>query len=82
MLRESLFSVPNEDETYNVDVVMQISKDGKEIEEKKVNFGELKEAQVKGLADLFAMMAQNVEYIKKLTPQFEKLDKSKPAYLQ
>jgi hypothetical protein len=71
-----------ESDVYNVEVVMQVSKRGKEIDKKRVDFGELKEAQVKGLADLFSMMAANIEYIKKLSPQFEKLDKSKPTYLQ
>lgn len=61
---------------------MLVSKDGKEVDRKRVDFGKIKEAQVKGLADLFSMMAANIEYLKKLTPQFEKLDKSKPAYLQ
>ncbi|MGI0091293.1 MAG: hypothetical protein ACREBS_06250 [Nitrososphaerales archaeon] len=75
-------SSSSNDEVYDVEVAMKVSKSGKEIETKRVNFGKLKEAQVKGLADLFSMMAANVEYIKKLTPQFEKLDKSKPAYLQ
>jgi|HubBroStandDraft_4_1064222.scaffolds.fasta_scaffold3592543_1 hypothetical protein len=71
-----------EDETYNVEVVMSVSKDGREVDKKRVDFGKLKEAQVKGLTDLFAMMAANIEYIKALTPQFEKLDKSRPEYLQ
>ena len=61
---------------------MQISKDGREVDRKKLDFSKLKEAQVKGLADLFSMMSANIEYIKSLTPQFEKLDKSKPSYLQ
>jgi Zn-finger domain-containing protein len=61
---------------------MQISKKGREVETKRVDLGELKEDQVKGLADLFSMLAANVEYIKKLTPQFEKLGRSKPGYLQ
>jgi hypothetical protein len=69
-------------EVFNVEVVMQVSKEGKEVDKKKVDFGQLKEAQVRGLADLFSMMAANIEYIKKLSPQFEKLDKSRPAYLQ
>jgi hypothetical protein len=73
--------VPDED-TYDVTVTMQISKGGREVDRKKLDFGKLKEAQLKGLADLFSMMSANIEYIKSLTPQFEKLDKSKPAYLQ
>jgi hypothetical protein len=73
--------VENED-SYNVEVTMQVSKQGKETDRKKIDFGMLKEAQVKGLADLFSMMAANVEYIKNLTPQFEKMDKTKPTYLQ
>ena len=69
-------------EEYDVEVSMKISKDGKNVETKNVDFGILKESQVKGLTDLFSMIAANVEYIKKLAPQFEKLDKSKPTYLQ
>jgi hypothetical protein len=67
---------------YNVEVVMQVSKDGKEVDKKRVDFGRLKEAQVRGLADVFMMMAANIEYIKQLTPQFEKLEGSRPGYLQ
>ena len=71
-----------ENDLFGVEVTMLVSKDGKEVDRKRVDFGKIKEAQVKGLADLFSMMAANIEYLKKLTPQFEKLDKSKPAYLQ
>ncbi|MCL5067004.1 MAG: hypothetical protein M1368_01455 [Thaumarchaeota archaeon] len=67
---------------YDVKVTMQISKNGKIVETKNMDISKLNEAYVRGLADLFAMLAANVEYIKKLTPQFEKLDKSKPNYLQ
>lgn len=61
---------------------MTISSDQNEVETKRIDFGKLNDDQVKGLADLFSMMAANVEYIKKLAPQFEKLDKSRPGYLQ
>ena len=71
-----------DDDSYDVSVTMIVSKNGRDVERKKVDFGKLKEAQVRGLADLFSMMSANIEYIKSLTPQFEKLDKSKPAYLQ
>ena len=71
-----------EDDAYDVIVTMYVSKKDREIDRKKVEFGKLKEAQVKGLADLFSMMSANIEYIKSLAPQFEKLDKSKPNYLQ
>jgi hypothetical protein len=71
-----------EEESFTVEVVMSVSKDGAEVDKKRVNFGKLKEAQVKGLADLFSMMSANIEYIKALTPQFEKLDRTRPEYLQ
>lgn len=71
-----------DNDLYDVVVTMQISKEGKDVDLKKVDFGKLKEAQVRGLADLFSMMSSNIEYIKSLTPQFEKIDKSKPSYLQ
>lgn len=70
------------EEEYSVEITMKISKDGKSVETKDVDFGILKKSQVRGLTDLFSMMAANVEYIKKLAPQFEKMDKSKPNYLQ
>jgi hypothetical protein len=69
-------------EIFGVVVSMQITDEsGKEVESKKIDFGKLKRDQVKGLTELFSMMASNIEYIKKLEPQYEKLDKSKPAYL-
>ena len=68
---------------YDVVVTMEISRgEGMPVDSKKVDFGKLREEQVKGLTDIFSMMAANIEYLKKLTPQFEKLDKSKPPYLQ
>ncbi len=72
----------NDEQTFEVTVTMTISKNGKEVETKKIDFGTLKESQTKGLADVFAMMAANIEYIKKLAPQFEKLGQSKPTYLR
>ena len=75
-------SEPSSDDDYTVQVSMNISKKGQTVETKKIDFGHLREAHVRGLTDLFTVLAQNVEYIKKLAPQFEKLDKSKPGYLQ
>jgi hypothetical protein len=70
-------------EIFGVVVTMMITDTtGKEVESKKIDFGKLKRDQVKGLADLFSMMSSNVEYIKKLEPQYERLDKSKPPYLR
>jgi hypothetical protein len=71
-----------EEDSYEVTVTMRVSKNGKDVDRKNVDFGKLKEEQVRGLADLFSMISANIEYIKSLTPQFERLDKSKPAYLQ
>lgn len=70
------------EDLYDVTVTMQVSKEGKDVDQKKIDFGKLKEAQVRGLADLFSMMSSNIEYIKSLSPQFEKIDKTKPSYLQ
>lgn len=68
---------------YDVVVSMEVSSvEGMRVDSKRIEFGKLKEDQVKGLTDIFSMMAANVEYLKKLTPQFEKMDKSKPLYLQ
>ncbi|MDG6996056.1 MAG: hypothetical protein JRN52_09035 [Nitrososphaerota archaeon] len=69
-------------ELYDVKVTMQITKKGKIVEMKNMELNNLNEAYVRGLADLFSMLAANTEYLKKLTPQFEKLDKSKPSYLR
>jgi hypothetical protein len=70
------------EEEYGVEVSMKISKQGRLIETKNIDFGTMKESQLKGLTDLFSMMAANIEYLKKLAPQFEKLEKGKPNYLQ
>lgn len=80
--RVSMEEEEDDESSYEVVVTMQISKKGREVDRKKLEFGKLREAQVKGLADLFAMMSANIEYLKSQTPQFEKLDKSKPNYLQ
>ncbi len=42
-----------EDDSYDVTVTMHVSKNGRDLDRKKVDFGKLKEAQVKGLADFF-----------------------------
>ncbi len=79
---QNIGSSLSSEEEYKVEIIMKISKDGRSVETKEIDFGILKKSQVGGLTDLFSMMAANVEYIKKLAPQFEKMDKSKPAYLQ
>ena len=67
---------------YDVIVSMEISNEkGDQVDSKRIDFGRLKEDQVKGLTDIFSMMAANIEYLKKLAPQFERMDKSKPQYL-
>jgi len=67
---------------YDVVVSMEISNEkGSQVDSKRIDFGKLKEDQVKGLTDVFSMMAANIEYLKKLAPQFERMDKSKPQYL-
>ncbi len=67
---------------YDVVVSMEISREnGDTVDSKRIDFGKLKEDQVKGLTDIFSMMAANIEYLKKLAPQFERMDKSKPQYL-
>jgi hypothetical protein len=67
---------------YDVVVSMEISNEkGSQVDSKRIDFGKLKEDQVKGLTDIFSMMAANIEYLKKLAPQFERMDKSKPQYL-
>ena len=68
---------------YDVVVSMEISSaEGATVDSKRIDFGKLKDDQVKGLTDVFSMMAANIEYLKKLAPQFERMDKSKPPYLQ
>jgi Zn-finger domain-containing protein len=67
---------------FDVVVSMEISREnGDTVDSKRIDFGKLKEDQVKGLTDIFSMMAANIEYLKKLAPQFERMDKSKPQYL-
>jgi hypothetical protein len=67
---------------YDVVVSMEISSEkGVPVDSKRIDFGRLNEDQVKGLTDIFSMMAANIEYLKKLAPQFERMDKSKPQYL-
>ena len=67
---------------YDVVVSMEISREnGVAVDSKRIDFGKLKEDQVRGLTDIFTMMAANIEYLKKLAPQFERMDKSKPQYL-
>ena len=73
----------NNEILYDVVVSMDISTgEGLNVDSKRIDFGKLREEQVKGLTDLFSMIAANVEYLKKLAPQFDKMDKSKPPYLQ
>jgi hypothetical protein len=70
-------------EFFGVVVTMKISdEDGKEVDSKTVDFGNLRADQLKGLTDLFSMMASNVEYVRKLSPQYEKLGNSIPPYLR
>ncbi len=70
-------------EFFGVVVTMKISDtEGKEVDSKTVDFGSLRADQLKGLTDLFSMMASNVEYIRKLSPQYEKLENSSPPYLR
>ena len=72
---------PSAREIFEVSVSMHIKKDGKEIESKNVDFGKMREDQLKGLTDLFSMIASNVEYIRNLAPQYEKIGNSKPSYV-
>jgi hypothetical protein len=75
--------VPDLKELFGVVVTMKISDEsGKEIDSKAVDFGKLSSDQLRGLTDLFAMMASNVEYIRKLSPQYEKVGNSIPPYLR
>ena len=67
---------------FGVVVTMKItSEEGAELESKTVDFGKMREDQLKGLTDLFSMMASNVEYIRKLSPQYEKVGNTAPPYL-
>ena len=67
---------------YDVVVSMDISSgEGIEGRFQENRFWKAKEDQVKGLTDLFSTIAANIEYLKKLAPQFDKMNKSKPQYL-
>jgi hypothetical protein len=79
--------MPQEDKSestvFGVIVSMRVSNEqGEEVESKTVDFGKLREDQLKGLIDIFAIMASNVEYIRKLAPQYEKVGKTVPPYLR
>ena len=68
---------------YSVIVSMKVSdEEGKEVDSKTVDFGKLQADQLKGLTDIFAMMASNVEYIRNLAPQYEKVGNTIPPYLR
>jgi hypothetical protein len=69
-------------EIFRVKVSMIISNEREEhVDSKTVDFGSLKLDQLRGLTDLFSALASNVEYIKKLAPQYERLSNSAPPYL-
>jgi hypothetical protein len=86
----SSFSMPEESkvstaskEIFRVTVSMNIKNENdKEVDSRTIDFGKMNGDQLKGLTDLFSMMASNVEYIRKLAPQYEKLGSSVPPYLR
>jgi hypothetical protein len=81
--RDKNVSNPPSSELFHVKVSMDISKEsGEKLDSKVIDFGLLKADQLRGLADIFSMMAANIEYLKKLSPQFEKMDGSIPSYLR
>jgi hypothetical protein len=70
-------------DVFGVVVSMKITNDqGEEVDSKTIDFGKLRSDQLKGLTDVFAMMASNIEYIRKLAPQYEKVGSTVPPYLR
>ena len=67
---------------FDVVVTMSIGQEGREVEARRIDFGKVREDQLKALTDLFSTIASNVEAIRNLAPLYEKLDKSKPSYLR
>ncbi len=69
-------------QVFDVVVTMSIGQEGKEVQSRRIDFGKVREDQLKALTELFGTISSNVEAIKNLAPVFEKLDKSKPSYLR
>ncbi|MGI0079582.1 MAG: hypothetical protein ACRECH_08155 [Nitrososphaerales archaeon] len=67
---------------FDVVVTLSIGQNGKEVETRKIDFGKVRDDQLKALTDLFATISSNVDAIRKMAPIYEKLDKSKPSYLR
>lgn len=68
---------------YGVTVSMIIDEEGKgEIDRKEINFGRMDSAALKELTDMFSLMSKDIDQIKRLKVQFEKLEKTKPEYLE
>ena len=69
-------------QVFDVVVTMSIGQEGKEVQSQRIDFGKVREDQLKALTELFGTISSNVEAIRSLAPVFEKLDKSKPSYLR
>lgn len=69
-------------QVFDVVVTMSIGQEGKEVQSRRIDFGKVREDQLKALTELFGTISSNVEAIRSLAPVFEKLDKSKPSYLR
>ena len=66
---------------FGVVVTMRVTKEGKTIESRQIDFGKMDEKGYKELNGLFALMSKDIDQIKNMSSVFEKLGKSKPEYV-
>jgi hypothetical protein len=70
------------EKVYHVTVSMIIDEEGKGvIDKKQIDFGKMDFEALKELTDMFNLMSKDIDQIKRLKPQFEKIEKTKPEYL-
>ena len=67
---------------HRVVVSMDIYENGAKVDEKKIDFGRMDKNALNELINLFALMAKDIEQVKKLGPQIRKLEKETPEYLK
>ena len=67
---------------YRTKVIMEITDDkGELVRKREIDLGKMNESALNELNDLFSLMSKDIDQIKKLEPQFEKLAKREPEYL-
>jgi hypothetical protein len=67
---------------YRTRVIMEVTDDrGELVKKRSIDLGKMNENTLNELNDLFSLMSKDIDQIKKLEPQFEKLAKRDPEYL-